>query len=138
MSSSINTLHKNRARSYSNIHKVVYSQIKGPTLVQVIHATSHVTFYCFFLCPMSFLIRILLRHVTFYNILYMYGIYIIIIFYKVSISSSSTIKFQPRFYNIYKILTSLSTVFYQGSSRILELLKWSCCTSFFTYMCVEP
>ncbi len=38
-------------------------------------------FIAFFLCPMSFFIRILFHHVTFYNIFICTGIYIIIIVY---------------------------------------------------------
>ncbi len=36
----------------------------------------------------------------------------------------------------YKTLTSLSTVFIKGHVGFLQLLKWPCCTSFFTH--VEP
>ncbi len=39
----------------------------------VIHAVSHVTLYCFYPCLMTLFIRILLLHVTFYNIfIYLY------------------------------------------------------------------
>ncbi len=48
--------------------KVILEHSEGSTCVEIIYAVSHVTFYCFILCPMSSFIRFLLRHITFYNI----------------------------------------------------------------------
>ncbi len=86
--------------------------------------------FLLFFCPMSFFIRMLLHHVTFYNIC----IYIIIIVCKVPMSifvfyKISTLSPGRRVYNFYKILTSPSS-FYQGPRRILQLLKWPCRASF--------
>ncbi len=61
-----------------------------------------VTFYCFFICPMSFFIRI--YFVTSLLIIFLY-------MYLYSCRSSSSTKFQCRFYIFYNILVSLSTVF---------------------------
>ncbi len=48
------------------------TQLAGSTWVQIIYAVSHVTFYCFFLRPMSFFISILLRRVTFNFMIFLY------------------------------------------------------------------
>ena len=42
----------------------------------------------------------------------------------------------PHHVTFYKTLTSLPTVFIKAHVGLLHLLKWSCCTSFFTH--VEP
>ncbi len=39
---------------------------KGSTWVQILDAVTHATFY-YFSCVLSFFIRMLLRHVTLYN-----------------------------------------------------------------------
>ena len=67
-------------------------------------------FLFFFLCPISLFIRIL-RDVKFYKYITYIYIYNIIYFIRLSCQSSFSIKFQRLFYNFYKILTSLYTVF---------------------------
>ncbi len=50
--------------------------------------------------------------------------------------SSSSVKFQRRFYIFLQDFDVTLYSLYQGSRRILQLLKWPCRTSFFTH--VEP
>ncbi len=98
---------------------------------------SHVTLYCFFLCSMSFFLRILLLYVTFDNILYI-CIYIIIIFIRLWCRSSCSIKFRFRVQFCVQFflsrLTSESTtfkvamshfVFYPCGALHLRSLAWS-------------
>ncbi len=92
-------------------------------------------FLSFFLCPMSLFIRNLLRHVTFYNTLYIL-MYIIIIFNKVFMSMFVFYKISTSILQFLKDFDVTFYTFYQGSRQILQLLKWPCHTSFFTH--VEP
>ncbi len=96
------------------------TQWQGSTWVQIMYAVSHVTF-CFFLCPISLFIRILLRHITFYKY-FIYKMYITIIFYETFMSifvfyniSTSTLQFFIRvwrhFLQFLSRLTSYCTTF---------------------------
>ncbi len=78
-------------------------------------------------------IRILLSNVTFYNI-FCICIYITIIVYKTFLSIFIFCKIST---SILQFLLDFDVTFYsfyQGSCRILQLLKWLCRTSFF-YPC---
>ncbi len=89
----------------------------------------HTSLFVVFICLLSLFIRILLNHITVYNVIYIY-IYIIIISYETFVSTLVFYKISTSNLQFLKDFDAAFYSFYQGSHRILQLLKLPCHISF--------